>query len=411
MKKLLFAGIAVSMLAACSQDEVVPVNNDSNAIKFGVTAENGTRANDIYCNDNPFKAFNVFATYQDVPYIDNDRIVSNAQGTAWDNETGLRYWPNSGDVTFYGYVNGTLNTADATAPKFELFTPATEAKDQLDLMYARKTQEKPKNGTEVKLNFRHALSQIVFNTRNDNSNLYVEIMGVSVVNLKGSGIYTLPNAEKGGDTDGNLDHEYGDDTWKSTGRGSWDFGEAQATSKYSVAWDAVAVEGNKTTVNLTDWSKHSSADANVAGTAVAKDYAMLLLPQETAAVNVQNEGTKNEDNTYTFTGSYFLVDCTIWNVAGDKVVKEDIKDADGNVTTKADVVLWDKGNVMIPAAFNWEEGKKYLYTFVFGNGNGGYDPTDPTPDPVLVPITFDVEIDDFYEVDGGEYEYGKQQAK
>lgn len=62
--------------------------------------------------------------------------------------------------------------------------------------------------------------------------------------------------------------------------------------------------------------------------------------------------------------------------------------------------------------FQWEEGKKYTYTFVFGKGHGGYDPDpedpDPNPDdpyvpdPVLVPITFEVSVDEFIPVVGEE---------
>ena len=51
------------------------------------------------------------------------------------------------------------------------------------------------------------------------------------------------------------------------------------------------------------------------------------------------------------------------------------------------------------------QGKKYIYTLIFGEG-GGYkpepDPDDPDkPEPVLVPITFNVTVDAFQ--DGGSY--------
>ena len=54
----------------------------------------------------------------------------------------------------------------------------------------------------------------------------------------------------------------------------------------------------------------------------------------------------------------------------------------------------------------WMQGKKYIYTLIFGEG-GGYkpdpdDPDDPDkPTPVLVPITFTATVDGFQ--DGGEY--------
>ena len=64
--------------------------------------------------------------------------------------------------------------------------------------------------------------------------------------------------------------------------------------------------------------------------------------------------------------------------------------------------------VAIPTSdIKWEQGKKYVYTFIFGEGGGYIPPVDPEePDtdpedpgkPVLVPITFQVTVDDF--IDG-----------
>ena len=49
----------------------------------------------------------------------------------------------------------------------------------------------------------------------------------------------------------------------------------------------------------------------------------------------------------------------------------------------------------------WKQGKRYVYTLIFGEGGGfnpeNPDPENPDPEPVLVPITFDVTVDDFVE--------------
>ena len=50
-------------------------------------------------------------------------------------------------------------------------------------------------GAPVSLNFRHALSQIVFQAKNTNPNLYVEISGVKLVNVDDKGNYTLPEKD------------------------------------------------------------------------------------------------------------------------------------------------------------------------------------------------------------------------
>lgn len=50
----------------------------------------------------------------------------------------------------------------------------------------------------------------------------------------------------------------------------------------------------------------------------------------------------------------------------------------------------------------WKQGKRYVYTLIFGEG-GGFnpdpdpDPENPDPEPVLVPITFNVTVDNFVE--------------
>ncbi len=53
-----------------------------------------------------------------------------------------------------------------------------------------------------------------------------------------------------------------------------------------------------------------------------------------------------------------------------------------------------------PKHDKWMQGKKYTYTLIFGEG-GGYTP-GPNPEPVLVPIKFEVTVDEFQ--DGGNYD-------
>ena len=286
--------------------------------------------------------------------------------------------------------------------QFKDFTVNDVVASQVDLLYAVKTAQTKATGT-VKLNFRHALSQIVFQAKNTSANLYVEIAGVKVANVGNKNTFTFPSAN----TDNNIEHEdytdgvYDDDDWGSSityDDGSWGKWAdlTSGTSTYEVDFANVAVKGDNKLVSLTT--------ANDAG----KEYssnAMLLLPQETTQwVPSATSPVPTESNT----GSYFLVDCVIYNVASDDVDKtEDVclwgeEQKDGTWTTK---------ELAIPVAFNWEQGKKYVYTFVFGKGNGGYDPDpdDPDPDkpePVLVPITFEITVDEFVPVDGGDIESG-----
>lgn len=383
MKKIVLIVPALLALAAvsCTKSEVLETN--SGEIRFNVVANSATKAADVYCNNNMPGEFMVYAVSDGKTYIDGDRIVRN--GSVWENQSGVRYWPET-TVDFYAHVNAGNNFKwnASSAPVIENFSPAADVADQVDLLYAVKKGESKKD-SPVELNFRHALSQIVFNAKNTNANLYVEIAGVKVANVGDTNTFTYPET----DTDSKFVSHDGTGTLLDTGAGSW----AVLTSgdfSYEVDFNAVPVVGNSTVVDLTT-ANDSGKEFN--------SQAMLLLPQTTTAwVPSIDSNTPSENNT----GSYFLIDCAIWNVAGTAVDKD------------TDVQLWGEGGntkeLSIPVAFTWEQGKKYIYTLVFGQGNGGYDPDpdpdDPDPKPVLVPIDFTVSVDDFQVEDPIEVESG-----
>lgn len=388
-------------MASCSQDETIGINHDGDEITFNVVTNNATRAADVFCNQNLPGGFYVSAISDGKTYIDKD-YVTGSNGN-WTNQSGTRYWPETA-VDFYAHVNG----GDAYkwnngSPKFEGFTVNNTVGSQVDLLYAVKKNQSKTNGT-VNLNFRHALSQIVFQAKNTNANLYVEIAGVSVANVGGTNTFTFPSANtetnidhKDYDTNGNGVYETGEfgsitynDSW-----GTWD-NLTSGTEKYDVDFDKTPVPGNNTLVALTTTKNVADKEYN--------SNAMLLLPQETTAWDPETYPLPGTGNT----GSYLLVDCAIFNVAGDDYADGDVclwgkQDEEGAWTTK---------ELAIPVAFDWEQGKKYVYTLVFGEGNGGYDPDpDPDPDPedpdpVLVPIKFEIEVDEFVPVNGGEIESG-----
>lgn len=390
-------------MASCSQDETIGINHDGDEITFNVVTNNATRAADVFCNQNLPGGFYVSAISDGKTYIDKDHVVKGSDGK-WTNQSGTRYWPETA-VDFYAHVNG----GDAYkwnngSPKFEGFTVNNTVGSQVDLLYAVKTGQKKADGTTVNLNFRHALSQIVFQAKNTNANLYVEIAGVSVANVGGTNTFTFPSAN----TETNIDHpetgpgddgvyedgEFGSGISYGTNWGTW-AALTHGTEQYNVDFEKTPVPGTNTLVALTtknDPSKEYNSNA------------MLLLPQKTTAWDPEANPRPGVGNT----GSYLLVDCAIFNVAGGNY-------ADG------DVCLWGKPQqgggwttkeLAIPVAFDWQQGKKYVYTLVFGEGNGGYDPDpDPDPDPdepdpVLVPITFEITVDEFVPVDGGEIESG-----
>ena len=402
-KSYLLGALGLLAMASCSQDETIGINHDGDEITFNVVTNNATRAENVYCNQNLPGGFYVSAISDGKTYIDKDH-VTGSNGN-WTNTSGTRYWPET-PVDFYAHVNAgtsykwSVNEGKATA-KFENFAVNGTVAEQVDLLYAVKTNQSKTDG-KVNLNFRHALSQIVFQAKNTNANLYVEIAGVSVVNVGGTNTFTFPSANTETnivDHDENADGVYEDGEFGSgiSYDASWGTWEAltQGTEQYNVDFDKTSVPGTNTLVSLTTKNEDG------------KEYnsnAMLLLPQKTTAWDPEANPLPGAEKN---TGSYLLVDCAIFNVAGDDY-------ADGDVCLWGELQgsAWTTKELAIPVAFDWEQGKKYVYTLVFGEGNGGYDPDpepDPDPedpDPVLVPITFEITVDDFELVDGGEIESG-----
>ena len=390
MKKYYFlaAGLLL-MLGSCSQDDIVEANLGADEIRFAAVTNGSTRAADIYNPKEMPASFQVSAMSQGKVYISDDKIVRVGEQAPykWENSTGTRYWPEDA-VDFYAHFNagGTFQLNNG-APTFDNFSVASAVGSQVDLLYAvKKGQTKPKTDTPVKLNFRHALSQIVFQARNESENIFVQIKGVKVMNVKGSGTYTFPTA----DTDDNLPETDSPDQ-PATTRGSWDLTDTKAG--YEVDFSLKDVNGKKgatnaDAVNLTD----------------EKGTALMLMPQTTEAwVPTDYAAPDAAENA----NSYLLVDCVIYNVSGEgSDLPGDNVCLWGTEIKKEDVVVgYTTKELAIPVKFDWKEGHKYTYTLVFGNGNGGYDPDPENPDkpePVLVPISFEVTVDAF--LDGGNYD-------
>lgn len=385
----------VLVLAACSKNEVFEVNQDGNEIQYSVVANNATKAADIYCNNNKPAEFTVFAESSDgKTYINGDKITT-ADGNTWVNESGTRFWPNDLSLDFYAIVNGTITwnvfaaegTAPATIVDYEVLTTVA---DQQDLLYAVKTGQQKGATAEatkpVTLNFRHALSQVVFQAKNTNENLYVEISGVKIVNVANKNTFTFPTSDTDNTTlvDDNHDGSFESGDYESANWGTWaqlapESGSGAAGSTvYPVTFDNVEVPGKNTNATIVNLTNNAGDEFNA--------NALLLLPQTAKAWNPA-EVTRPEVTGRAADGSYFLVNCAIYNIAGESFV------------AATDTPLWgttaEHKEVAVPVEINWEQGKKYVYTFVFGEG-GGFDPEDP--DPVLVPVTFEVSVDDFVSV-------------
>lgn len=371
-KYLLVTALSAVALTACNNDEVMEVNQ-GRGISFQVATEASTRA--TATTTASIDKFMVWGFTQEDPAktLMEDLSVSKT-GSEW-TYTGTIFWP-AAPVNFYSISpepvsdkvsEGTVSiTSDEQ--KITGFTVNTDQSQQVDLLYAvNKGETKDKHETTpVSINFRHALSQIVFKAKNTNENLKVIVKGVKIGNIKKAGDFTYP-------TNSTITHNTAEDgTIVATTQGQWDNVTTEQTFAAGMSGE-VTLEGKvEPALDLT-----SKEDEVYTG-------ALFMIPQELTPWNPEATGALNTTNK----GVYFLLNCQILTGTNKDIIVWPTESADTDKDGFADVA--------IPASkLTWDQGKKYIYTFTFGEG-GGYVPgPDPDPDPTLIGIDFTVTVDDF----------------
>lgn len=361
--KILYgAALSALMLTACSQESVIDVPVQTDAISFAVTNGATSRAAQSQCNTNMPASFKVSAAKAGTNefYFQGD-VVNKLSGTVNSYQSEIeRYWPEY-DLDFHAWTNdGGTYAHNGTAAQFVNFTPSKNVAEQLDLLYAVQPAQSTKDRKTVKLNFRHALSQIVFAARNE-SRLNISISAVEVAHLNTVGTYTLGKAST---MENYENHEEIVTPDPRTGLGEWNGVEASALDNYSVAFGAQNI--TSTTMDLTSVNHKGGPDNS-----------LILLPQTQKAWTPGSaEGVKDAAG---YNGAYFAVSVSI-------------KDGDKDVYN---------GQALVPVDIDWFQGRRYKYTFIFTEGgNGGFQPGDPdNPTPVLSGIKYEVSTDDFVPVD------------
>ena len=200
MKKvLLFALAAGVALAACTKNEVKPVDVDQEitfkAVVDKAATKGGTFDNGVtYPTDRPFGTFAFFYTSENgytkgaPKYIDNAKVENTSgvnTGSAWTTSPKY-YWPKQGYLTFMSYspyvdlhdIVTCAPTADAMA-EIKIPNWDVDAHQKVDIMIADRVDNLKANGsnggyTGVPTVFRHKLAQIVkfsVKTKEDFGNL------------------------------------------------------------------------------------------------------------------------------------------------------------------------------------------------------------------------------------------------
>lgn len=370
---------AMALATGCSNDEMTEVNR-GDGIDFSVTAGKLTRA--AATTTSSISEFKVWAFTDGKTYMDGTS-VNKGNDNKW-TYTGTKFWPET-SVDFFAVSPATPQSGTVSVTNEGKTITAYTANGNEDLLYAANFSEtKDKHATSpVAVNFRHALSQIVFKVKKTaTSSINVKVKGIKVDGVANMSTLTWATATTGANLpEGNADTETGN-SW-----GTW------ATPTGNTEYTAVDL-ADASEVEVTTIASFLTSDAG--------NGALFLMPQ-----TLEPWLTLSDNGEATITGSArLLVNCQITDeLSGIQLWPK-------NEGEFAEVAISLSNPTNDPnkkdgdtSHDRWMQGKKYIYTLIFGEG-GGYkpdpDPEDPEdPTPVLVPITFTVTVDEFQ--DGGEY--------
>jgi len=358
-KKLFFFAIAALGLAACSNDEVVEMN-ENNAISFRTVVTGVTRSTAGPMSGTSWATgdvFNVYADFYDASATSHAKYFQadfTKQDGGYFTSTNLYYWPafdTSDKMTFTAIYGATHSTS--TVGMVDDYSPAVAAASQMDVMVAKK--EVTASVVPVVLNFRHALSQIVVNVKNTNANLDFDITGVRIGYVSTTGDFTYSGGETG-PQEAQVDADAGNLT-------------TSVTLVSQTDWTPVAVTNANT--NKYDQASTATVTSTNAGVSLTSFNPWLLIPQtQTAATAYAAAATGTAASDPTLNGSYIALELEIYNYNGS---------ARSNKLLAKQWCYW-------PCAFTWNPGYKYTYTVDLAGG--GYQPINTksastTLDPVL----------------------------
>lgn len=196
MKKNILLGVALTVLAGCSQD--VLVDNEkggssglSDKIEFGLSmADNATKASrssgNTFVSGDEIAVFGFQTTDGETDKIFNDQIVS-FDGTDW-KYSPAKYWNRDSRYDFYAmFPQDIAHTFTDSVFTVDSFVVANSAVDQVDVMIAkRKLNSTPFNTVEFV--FTHMLSNVNFYFKGVASEASAGVKSVDVVSFDVTGL-------------------------------------------------------------------------------------------------------------------------------------------------------------------------------------------------------------------------------
>lgn len=373
MKHSLSAVAALGTLAmlspSCTQDEMVLQSHDE--IRVSVATASHSRAAESFCNLTLPSEISLWAQTADTktPYFSNVSVSRRSSGEYEFSDGNNRYWPKEGNLNFLAYhgdENSFNNNFDD--PQFVDFKVHDNPFRQTDLIYAVNSNV-AKTTDAIPLNFRHALSQIVFSARVSNENLCVEIDSVTIGHIHNQGTFSFSSSANTGNNW--IDNNHSDSPATPTddnNNSGWTNLSGNATYSVKAASSEIRFSEEGEAVRLTYLADHSETQTPQAD---VREILNLIPQQQEEWVPIPGAA---------FNGSYIAVKCRIFSVEGED---KTLLNPNQNWT-------------YIPVTINWQPGIRYVYTLDFGHGNAGYASPFEGGSETLTPIDLQVSADDLF---------------
>lgn len=362
---LLTAAFAVmASLSGCSDTELASIDTAQEKTPIGfhtVGSQMGSRAESINTEKLKNYNFNVYAFTRNESdgsdgalfmgtvdtQLENGGVTISHNGSNWNyaDLNNLKYWP-TGALNFYAVSPVSKSESVPTYYTWQIsqntkvisyLSPDEYGKGSFpytDVMYAiAPNRSKTDNGGKVLLKFRHITSQVVFMAKKQLSDMDVEIKSIKLHNFETSGTFSIPK----NDTDPK--------------QSDWNTTPIPNPSGFTVIKDQKIVV---------------KTDA----TDISTKTPMFLIPQQKAAWDPSHNITTANNNKE----CYLSIECKI--------------SIDGHaITTPAGKYE----TLYVPFPVDWQPGKRYVYTLVFG---GGYDADGHA---ILQPINFEPDVQEWKE--------------
>ena len=206
MKKIFVAMLALAAATACSNDELVSVNQE--AIGFDNAFINNSVRSEVdpsFTNTNLFEDFAVYGFVEGASLFNGVKVaktgVDNTElKSAW-KYAGTQYWIAGANYDFYAVApfNGGWSVKTGTTPSDSGATLSFTTTDGTqDLLYAPIVERKGalSGNVAVEFNFKHILSKVKFSFKNgyNASAATIRVKNINITNAYATGEATLAAA-------------------------------------------------------------------------------------------------------------------------------------------------------------------------------------------------------------------------